>query len=59
MLGDWRHVLAVTMMVVVAVTAPSNAVKYKGMVLCNWLVKLENFFLCHNAKVSLSLVRQE
>ena len=41
---------AVAVIVAVAVT-PSAAVRYKGTYLCNWLVKLEEFFLCKNDMV--------
>ena len=42
----------VTAMIFIIITASSSdAVRYKGAYLCNWLHKLEQFFLCHNNKV--------
>ena len=38
-------------LLVASETPASDAVRYKGTYLCNWLVKLEDFFLCHNDKV--------
>ena len=53
---DWRHLMALTMVVVVMVTAPSHAVKYKGNVLCRKLVEIEDFVHCHDDKVSVCVM---
>ena len=44
-------VISLALLLFALATSPTSGVGYKGRYLCNWLVKLEDFFLCHSDKV--------
>ena len=47
-----RHLPLIAVMALM-IASPTGAERFQGTYLCNWLVKLEDFFLCHNDKVRM------